>query len=108
MAREEAEVAAGGRACSLTTVKWGTTCGDGAVISDIVMHHHEGSCGMTGDDLDGTRKAGLTGKFLADRAETRRLAGRTGRQQSEGCEEDEDGADSAVEDPTGVVRKLRK
>jgi hypothetical protein len=25
MAREEAEMAAGGRACSLTTVKWGTT-----------------------------------------------------------------------------------
>ena len=25
MAGEEAEVAAGGRACSLTTVKWGTT-----------------------------------------------------------------------------------
>ncbi len=35
MAREEAEVAAGGRACSLTTVKWGTTPGG---VTEIIFN----------------------------------------------------------------------
>src|SRR5919112_2055559 len=62
MAREEAEVAAGGRACSLTTVKWGTTLRRGGKEyheKDTTTVHHDGSGATFGcrDGLGGSPRS---------------------------------------------------
>lgn len=55
---------------------------------------------------DGTRKTGFTGVYKGDPAKALRVANRLNQQTD--VQTGDDHADSSFDDPTGVVRRLRK